>query len=138
MNRTILAATVLCLAAGLAACSSPSGPIEPTVAASPETPVVIDPEIARYVVVPAAPEPNQGYRTSPDGLLQYHFQLQNTSAERLGLRIKATFFDESGFPVDTQDGTRHFLAAYEIKTIPVICSNTRGKKVQVQVQRTTN
>jgi hypothetical protein len=138
MNRRFRMAVVLSLLAGLAACSSPSGPVEPTVADSPPTPVVIDPEIAPYVVIPASPEPTQGYRTTPDGLLQYYYQLQNTSAEQLGLRIKATFFDEAGFPVDTQGGRIVFIPQYGIKPDIVTCSNTRGKKVQVQVQRTTN
>jgi hypothetical protein len=133
----IFTATVLTLAAGLAACSA-SGPVAPSVVGSPETPVVIDPEIAPYVALPAAPEVNQGYRTTPDGLLQYHFQLQNRSAEQLALRIKATFFDESGFPVDTQDGRILFIPQYGIKPDVVTCANTRGRRVQIQVQRTTN
>jgi 3-deoxy-D-arabino-heptulosonate 7-phosphate (DAHP) synthase len=62
-------AVILSLLAGLAACSSPSGPVEPTVADSPPTPVVIDPEIALYVVIPASPEPTAGQRVTADGLL---------------------------------------------------------------------
>jgi hypothetical protein len=128
MNRFLL----LALPLAAAACSSSSGPVAPTTLASPETQVIIHPVLASMLTVPAEPNPSQDYRYTPDGLLQYYFRLQNLSGQRVHVRILTTFFDEQGFPVDEQQ-KREFLAEAETQTIVVTCSNTKGKRVQVQV-----
>lgn len=130
MTRFLLK-PLLVLPLAAAACSS-NAPVAPTTLSSPPSQVLVHPDLASMVTVPAEPDPSQAYRWTPDGLLQYYFRLQNRSGQRLSVRIRSTFFDEQGFPVDEQQ-KREFLAEAETETITVTCSNTKGKRVQVQV-----
>ena len=123
---------VLVLPLAAAACNSASGPVAPTNLESPASSVVVHHDLASLVTVPTEPAPSQGYRWTPDNLLQYFFRLQNRSGQRLGLRIRSTFLDEEGASVDEQQ-FRIFLAQDETETVPVTCTNTKGKRVQVQV-----
>ena len=123
--------TMICLS-GLTGCGT-SGPVDVETQGAPEGPINIDPRLAGRIKIPARPAPVQGFRTTPDGLLQYFFELENTTEERHNIRLTATFSDEEGFPVDSQAGVVDFLKPYEIKAFKVICSNSRAKKVMVQV-----
>jgi len=67
MIRTLSpASVVLGLVAGAAACSSPSGPVAPTLVDSPQTPVVLTPELAAVLSVPSVPD-SQRYDYTEDG-----------------------------------------------------------------------
>jgi len=117
---------------GLFGCGT-SGPVDVEAVDAPTGPVNIDPRLAGRIKIPAKPEPVQGFRTTPEGLLQYFFELENVTEERHTIRYTATFSDENGFPVDRQMGTVDFLQPYQIKPFTVISSNSQAKKVMVQV-----
>jgi hypothetical protein len=106
--------------------------VSPTLVDSPQTAVVVTPEVAAAVSVPSVPD-NQRYDYTPDGLLVYQFQLQNKTPGSFFLRVKATFFDDKGTVVDDQLSTRLPMNEYEIKAVKVTCSNALGRKVRVQV-----
>ena len=119
---------------GAASCSNgPTGPVAPTTVDSPQTPVKLHPGLAGAVSVPANPSPAQAFSWTQDGHLRYDFQLQNKTAQRFFLRVKATFFDENRTVVEDQLPQRYPFNEFEIKNISVICSNDLGKKVEVQV-----
>jgi hypothetical protein len=126
-----VAATILAI--GLVSCGGPTGPISPTTIDSPRTVVVIHPRLEGVVSVPAAPDPAQVYTWTSDAHLRYDFRLQNKTEQRFALRVRATFFDETGVVVDDQLPTVVYLNDYEIKSVTVVCGNADGKKVQVQV-----
>ena len=117
---------------GLSGCGT-SGPVDVEAVDAPMGPVNIDPRLAGRIKIPAKPEPVQGFRTTPEGLLQYFFELENVTEERHVIRYTATFSDENGFPVDRQMGTVDFLQPNQIKAFTVISSNSQAKKVMVQV-----
>jgi uncharacterized protein YcfL len=116
----------------LSSCASaPSGPVSPGVVGSPTTPVVIHPGLDAQIAVPNA---DQGFSYTDGGHLRYSFRLQNKTNIPVALRYRATFYDESGMTtVDEQGGKRLFLDQYEIRDVPVVCTNTQGRKVRVQV-----
>jgi hypothetical protein len=117
---------------GLTGCGS-SGPVDVEAVEAPTSPIDIDPRLASRIKIPAKPDPVQGFKTTPEGLLQYYFELENVTEERHSVRITATFSDEDGFPVDRQSGTVEFLQPYQIKSFSVISANSKAKKVMVQV-----
>ena len=117
---------------GLSGCGT-SGPVDVEAVDAPSGPVNIDNRLADRIKLPAKPEPVQGFRTTPEGLLQFFFELENVTEERHSIRITATFSDENGFPVDRQLGTVDFLQPNQIKAFTVISANSQAKKVMVQV-----
>ena len=133
MKRHLLFAGVSsCCLLAAAACNGPSGPVAPAVAESPQTAVLLHPQLETVVAVPADPAPNQGY-TYEGGNLRYTFRLQNKTDQTFFLRVKATFYDENRVPVDDQLPMRVAFNEYEDKVISVICSNADAKEVKVQV-----
>ena len=134
LTRSPLLSGTLCLfglAFAVSCSSAPSGPVSPGIVDSPTTPVVIHPGLDRQIAVPNA---SQAYSFTDSRHIKYTFLLQNTSNTPVALRYKATFFDEGGVTtVDEQLPKRLFLNAYEKESITVVCANTEGRKVQVQV-----
>ena len=129
----LLASGTVLLVALLSACSEPEGPVAPSVAASPLSPVLIHPQLQAVLVVPADPGTAQNYTWTPDGRLRYDFRLQNKTAQSFAVRVRATFFNDASVPVDDQLPTRVFFGEYQDQPISVVCANTEGKKVKVQV-----
>ena len=127
----VLILTTSCLS-GLSGCGT-SGPVDVEAVDAPSGPINIDRRLAGRIKIPAKPEPVQGFKTTPEGLLQYFFELENVTEERHTIRYTATFSDENGFPVDRQMGTVDFLQPNQIKAFTVISSNSQAKKVMVQV-----
>jgi len=129
--------SVLALAviAGVNACSGPGGgPVAPTVGESPQTALQFDPRLQGAVVVPADPEPAQVYSWTEDNHLRFDCRLENRTDGAFALKVRATFLDDKGVPVDDQLPMRVFFSAHEKKSVgPFICGNTAGKKVQVYV-----
>jgi hypothetical protein len=133
MKRSLMAPCLaLSILSGPSGCGT-SGPVAVEAVDAPAGPINIDPRLAGRIKIPATPDPVEGFRTTPDGLLQYFFALENTTEERHSVRITGTFSDEQGFPVDRQAGTVEFLQPYQIKTFTVTSANSRAKKVMVQV-----
>jgi len=133
-HEPLLASVAVLLVALLSACSSePEGPVAPSVAASPLSPVLINPQLQNVLVVPADPGTAQSYTWTPDGRLRYDFRLQNKTSQSFAVRVRATFYNDAGVPVDDQLPTRVFFGEYQDQPISVICANTEGKKVKVQV-----
>ncbi len=133
MMRTLSPVTVAAaLAFGLAACSSPSGPVAPGTVGSPLTKVTLTPDIAPSVSVPSVQTP-QVFTYTEDGLLKYQFQLQNKTDQSFFLRVQATFFDAQGVAIDNQNPTREAFGPFEIKTIQKVSSNNLARDVRVQV-----
>lgn len=134
MKRPLLTASVsVALLVALSACGGPQGPVAPSVADSPQSPILIHPQLEDVIVVPADPGTAQSYSYTSDGRLRYDFRLQNRIDEAFFLRIQATFYDESGVSVDTQQPFRLPVNKFEDKDVHVICGNKKGRKVKVQV-----
>ena len=127
------ASLCVCLLAALSACSGPQGPVAPDVAESPQSPILIHPQLQDVLVVPADPGTAQAYSYTEDGRLRYDFRLQNRIDEAFFLRLQATFYDESGVSVDNQQPFRLPMNKFEDKSVYVICGNTKGRKVKVYV-----
>jgi hypothetical protein len=132
MNRPLMTVSLGALALLSLGCSQ-AGPVEASTVSAPDSPVQIDNRLAGRIQVPSRPETALGFRTTPDGLLQFYFELQNMTNESHTIRYTATFMDETGFAVDTQEGQIGFLKPQDVKQFQVICANTRGKKVRVLV-----
>ncbi len=115
----------------LPACQSP-GPVAAGMTPSPQTAVTLTSDLEGILAVPNVQGP-QLYTYTPDGLLQYQFQLQNNSNQGFFIQVRPTFFDEQGVAVDNPPPYREAVAAQEIKTIRVVCSNNRGRRVRVQI-----
>ncbi|MBI4605171.1 MAG: hypothetical protein HY721_24670 [Planctomycetes bacterium] len=117
---------------GLAACSSPSGPVAPALVPSPLTKVTFTPDLQGAVGVPNVPTA-QVFDHTPDGHLKYQFQLQNNTGDSFFLRVQATFVDEKGVVVDPQQPTRVPFQPGQIQTISVTSANALARDVRVQV-----
>jgi hypothetical protein len=131
MNRSV--ARALSFASLLAAsCGGPEGPVSPTEVGTPQTAVLVTPDLVDVVSVPTLPGA-QVYSYTPDGLLKFQFQLQNKTDQSFFLRIEANFLDESGITVAKRGPLRVAFTPYQIQSIPVTCDNPKGRTVRVQV-----
>jgi len=134
MKPALAFACALLWACAASSCSSePTGPVTPTVVDSPATAVVVHPDLQHFISVPANPEVNQVLSWTEDGRLRFDFSLQNKTNQTFWVKAQATFYRQDGVPADTQMGQRYHFSEYQIVPIRVICSNTDGKTVKVQV-----
>ena len=134
MERSSLLVCALLWACVAPSCSSgPTGPVTPTVVDSPATAVVVHPELQHFISVPADPNVKQVMTWTEDGRLRLDFSLQNKTNQTFWVKAQATFYSDAGVPVDVQLGQRLHFSEYQIVPVRVICSNTEGKTVKVQV-----
>ena len=119
---------------GTACSSSPSGPVAANVVASPEQVVVINPDLAHALKVPANPAPAQVYTFTADNLLKYDFQLQNSTNQEFAVRVKSTWYNEQGAVSFDPPPFRYSFTQYEIKSITLVAANKDCRKLRVQVQ----
>lgn len=131
MSKLVAILGAALLAISLAACSTP-GPVTPNMTDSPLTAVTLTSDLQGVIAVPNVPG-SQVYTYTPDGILQYQFQLQNNTDQNFFVRVQPTFFDAQGVAVDNPPPTREPFSAQEIKTIRVVCTNNRANRVRVQV-----
>ena len=134
MKPAFVFACALLWACAASSCSNgPTGPVTPTVVDSPGTAVVVHPELQAFISVPADPNVKQVMTWTEDGRLRLDFSLQNKTNQVFWVKAQATFYDDAGAPVENQLGQRYHFSEYQIVPVRVICSNTEGKTVKVQV-----
>ena len=126
-----LAAWII-LTVSFVACSSDAVPVAAPVDESPKSVVTMHPELADFLIIP---NDNQAYSWTQDGLLKYTFQLQNNNARQVRVRVRATFYDQSGTEVayGAAGELRRVLPPSSIEPFEFVCSNPRGKSVRVHV-----
>lgn len=121
----------VCAALLLPGCSS-AKPVAAPIGDSPNAPVLFHPVLTQCLVVPNA---QQSYGRTADGLLTYTFHLQNNCEKGIWVRVRPSFYDESGTRVVDEPlaGPRRQISSGSIETFEVVSADTRGHTVRVQV-----
>ncbi|HZN57377.1 MAG TPA: hypothetical protein VFD71_04820 [Planctomycetota bacterium] len=125
-------AALAVLTGALGACSSPAGPVAPNTTESPQTSVTVTGDLVNFVAVPNIPG-SQNFGYTPDGLLQYQFQLQNKVNESYFVRYTPEFFNDHDVSIERQLPIRKAMGPEEIVTIRVTSSSKDARRVRVQI-----